>query len=104
MKTDMIELININKSEPSTTAGAMQDLQLISSFFISSRSTQPFLIKNNNDMITPHVCTAIFIFSKKFFFCSHSIIVRKIEQVGYFYILQKIVYAFTEHNLQKREK
>ena len=44
------------------------------------------------------------LFFQKVFFCSHSIIVRKIEQVGYFYILQKIVYAFTEHNLQKKGK
>lgn len=66
MKRDMIELVN--KSEPSIGADpSMQDLQLIYSFFISSRSRQPFPIKDSNDMIIPHICIAAFIFSKDLF-------------------------------------
>lgn len=91
----MIELVNY--SEPSIGVRTIQDLQLIYPFSLSSRSR----IKNN--MIASHLYSTFYL-SKDFFFCSHKIIFRKIEQVGYFYILQRIVHACIEQNLRKRER
>lgn len=54
-------------------------------------------------MIASHLHSTSYL-SKDFFFCSHKIIFKKIEQVGYFSILQRIVYACTEQNLKKKER
>lgn len=64
MKRDTIEFVN--ESEFSIGVGAMQDLQLIYLFFMSSRSRQLFAIKDNNNSISHPYST--FYFSKNLFF------------------------------------